>query len=202
MCVSGAGSPAVEKGSSLRARSVVSLAISGLITFLLLCHWGFELRGKAQKRGLTDAQMEVRVAGRHFMINVTLFVIDLALLALLASKVVRVAMFTFACILMPWLGELDVPARPILLPSHTSHNRIWVKHLLDQSLSSKFIFSYCRDFYPTHTVTRILLFVFALVGQHTDLDWMFPRSKDKTFRNSSTWQHHIDAGGVFRLMRS
>ncbi|KAF8511620.1 voltage-gated potassium channel [Hysterangium stoloniferum] len=65
--------------------AIVSLVLCGVITALLIFHSILERRiGRDEP---TEEQLSIRVAGRLFMVNVILFVIDVALLALLSSKV-------------------------------------------------------------------------------------------------------------------
>lgn len=66
---------------------MVSLIICGLITTFLVFHWAMEIR-KRPAHNPTEDQIAVRIAGRHFMVNVTLFVIVLGIFALISSRVV------------------------------------------------------------------------------------------------------------------
>jgi hypothetical protein len=119
--------------ASREAFSVVSLILSSLITFLLLCHWGFEFKQNRPDKGPTDDQLTMRVAGRHFMLNVTLFVVDLALLALLGSRVVGFPCSLAKHNLIHLSGALDVPTRHILRNSHANNHRFWARQLLHQA---------------------------------------------------------------------
>ncbi|KIJ32390.1 hypothetical protein M422DRAFT_265718 [Sphaerobolus stellatus SS14] len=65
--------------------ALISLLICVIITFLLIFHWILEARNQPLHNTPTDDQLSLRVAGRHFMNNVTLFIIDLAVFALLSS---------------------------------------------------------------------------------------------------------------------
>ncbi|KAF8580266.1 voltage-gated potassium channel [Ramaria rubella] len=109
--------------------AIISLIICGIITFLLIAHWVFEFRTAKKGAQFTDEQLELRLAGRHFMINVTFFVVDVAALALLSSQVEH----------WTYLQGIYFSVVTFLLIGF-------------------------GDFYPTHTVTRVLLFFFAIAG--------------------------------------
>ncbi|KAF8511619.1 voltage-gated potassium channel [Hysterangium stoloniferum] len=107
--------------------AIVSLVLCGVITALLIFHWILEPR--IGRKEPTEDQLSIRVAGRLFMMNVIFFVIDVALLALLSSKVEHWTYFQgiyFTVVTFLTIGY--------------------------------------GDFKPLHTVTRVLVFMFAILG--------------------------------------
>lgn len=69
-----------------RAR-VVSLIVSAVIISMLLVHY-FKQFLKRSNTSPTETQREIRIAGRHFMLQTTLFVGTIGLLALYMSRLV------------------------------------------------------------------------------------------------------------------
>lgn len=67
---------------------VFSLVLAFIIFALLLCHYLLNVRGKLY-RSTPENQVRVRIAGRHFMLENTLFVVTIGFLALFMSQVVR-----------------------------------------------------------------------------------------------------------------
>ena len=76
-------------------RRVMSLLLAGLIVALLFVHYVQYVRGR-QGNARTENQKRVRVAGRHFMLENTLFVLTIGLLALFMSEVVRSLAFSLS----------------------------------------------------------------------------------------------------------
>ena len=67
--------------------SVISLLLALVIVALLLCHYLRLVWGRKQQ-SISENQVRVRIAGRHFMLQTTLFVLTIGLLALFMSRVV------------------------------------------------------------------------------------------------------------------
>ncbi|EJD04357.1 voltage-gated potassium channel [Fomitiporia mediterranea MF3/22] len=67
--------------------AVMSLLIVTGIVVLLLSHYYLHIRGKREQRVPLETQMSLRIAGRHFMLQNTLFVTTIGLLALVMSRV-------------------------------------------------------------------------------------------------------------------
>lgn len=65
----------------------MSLLIATVIVFLLTVHYWYEVSGH-EGEDPTENQVQVRIAGRHFMLQTTLFVSTVGLLALFMSRIV------------------------------------------------------------------------------------------------------------------
>lgn len=66
---------------------VVSLILSAAIISMLLVHY-FTQFLRRSKASPTETQREIRIAGRHFMLQTTMFVGTIGLLALYMSRLV------------------------------------------------------------------------------------------------------------------
>ena len=66
---------------------VISLIVSAAIISMLLVHY-FKQFLKSSNTSPTETQREIRIAGRHFMLQTTLFVGTIGLLALYMSRLV------------------------------------------------------------------------------------------------------------------
>ncbi|TDL28923.1 voltage-gated potassium channel [Rickenella mellea] len=118
--------PAVVYGEGFCC-AVVSLIISGLILCLLMLHFVFGFRNPREPP--TPKQLQLRMAGRQFMLQNTFFIAWMGILALFMSQ----------------------------LEGWTYLQGIYFA-------SVTFLTIGFGDFYPTLTVTKIVLFPFALVG--------------------------------------
>ncbi|KAG8784636.1 hypothetical protein FRC12_018470 [Ceratobasidium sp. 428] len=72
--------------------AVVSLIASGIILFLLLLHWAVEFRTdqgskKSSPGAAAHTRLQLRVAGRHFMLQNTMLMALIALMALIFSRI-------------------------------------------------------------------------------------------------------------------
>lgn len=98
--------------------SVVSDVTSGLIVIFLVLHFIFEFMSKKDQGHLTQ---NVRIAGRHFMLQTTVFLSWVALAALIFSRIVRGATFINQSfdISLFFVGRVD------LSPRHIFYDRIF-----------------------------------------------------------------------------
>ena len=71
-----------------QSSSVVSLLMTSLIVALLVFHYLVKFR-RGKGPSTEENQVQARIAGRHFMIQTTLFVCTVGVLALFMSKLVR-----------------------------------------------------------------------------------------------------------------
>lgn len=131
------------------ASRVISLLFSLVIVVLLLTHYVRFVRGK-KDHNPTDNQKRVRVAGRHFMLQNTLFVLTVGLLALFMSKVVCKS----PCSIHFRVNNDD---RNIIQERWTYLQGIYF------SIVSVLTVGF-GDFYPTKPVTQIVVFPFVLIG--------------------------------------
>ena len=67
--------------------AVISLLVATVIVFLLTLHYWHEVSGH-EGEDPTENQVQVRIAGRHFMLQTTLFVSTVGLLALFMPRIV------------------------------------------------------------------------------------------------------------------
>lgn len=133
--------------SSTLYHRVVSLFIVFVIVGLLLFHYVVVFRYRHRNKEPDSIEVQVGIAGRHFMLQNTVFVSTVAVLALFMSRLVRTAFSTNR--------DDDL---------HCSLQEGWsyVEGIYFSVVT--FLTIGFGDFSPTRTVTQIVLFPFTIVG--------------------------------------
>lgn len=103
--------------SSLHLGRVISLLAAGIILALLLLHWIVEFNAKPSKNAGPETpahtKLQIRVAGRHFMLQNTMLIALIAFTALIFSKIVSVYWRALSCLVdfvFVHVGTMDIPA--------------------------------------------------------------------------------------------
>ncbi|CAE6533692.1 unnamed protein product [Rhizoctonia solani] len=131
--------------------AVISVIASGFILALLLLHWVFDFKRDRSENGQSPTpahtKLQIRVVGRHFMLQNTMLIALIALTALIFS---RIEGWTYLQVSADYALVEQIVGSPILEGIYFT---------LVTFLTIGF-----GDFYPTKPSTKVLLFPLGLLG--------------------------------------